>query len=327
MDVDSDDAVRDGHRRRAGPARIASMPSSRRRDGEWPAPSSTPPSTKPRRRSRPTCGAPRASSRRSCRPCAPREAAASSSSARSGASSPSRSRRSTASASSPSRDSGEALAYEVAPFGIDVTLVEPGNVRTDFTANRKMAASSSDDEVYRQRTRARAVGAMERDEANGVAADDVAVVVQKVLDARRPPRRVSVGKAGETDRHPRQTAASASRLRGGGQEQSGCVVAGQPGVEGPARQPAMVSVSICQDPSAWSCPCRRWRHDRAGRRVFWPLACRDVAVPLWLLRKCSPWAVSRLLETGCRVPGRDRSRTMPAVSWREALVIAGRPHR
>ena len=35
---------------------------------------------------------------------------------------------------------GEALAYEVAPFGIDVTLVEPGNVRTDFTANRKMAA-------------------------------------------------------------------------------------------------------------------------------------------------------------------------------------------
>ena len=29
---------------------------------------------------------------------------------------------------------GEALAYEVAPFGIQVTLVQPGNVRTDFTA-------------------------------------------------------------------------------------------------------------------------------------------------------------------------------------------------
>ena len=38
---------------------------------------------------------------------------------------------------------------------------------------------------------------MERDEANGVAADAVAAVVQRVLDARRPPRRVSVGKAGE----------------------------------------------------------------------------------------------------------------------------------
>ena len=38
---------------------------------------------------------------------------------------------------------------------------------------------------------------MERDEANGVAPEDVAAVVLKVLDGRRPPRRVSVGKAGE----------------------------------------------------------------------------------------------------------------------------------
>ena len=91
---------------------------------------------------------------------------------------------------------GEALAYEVAPFGIGVTLVEPGNVRTDFTANRKMAAASGHDPVYRQAL-ARAVGVMERDEANGVAPQDVAAVVHKVLDARRPPRRVSVGKAGE----------------------------------------------------------------------------------------------------------------------------------
>src|SRR5580692_4907116 len=32
---------------------------------------------------------------------------------------------------------GEALAYEVAPFGIRVTLVQPGNVRTDFTSSRR----------------------------------------------------------------------------------------------------------------------------------------------------------------------------------------------
>jgi hypothetical protein len=38
---------------------------------------------------------------------------------------------------------------------------------------------------------------MERDEMNGVAPDDVAAVVHKVLEARRPRRRVSVGKAGE----------------------------------------------------------------------------------------------------------------------------------
>jgi len=91
---------------------------------------------------------------------------------------------------------GEALAYEVAPFGITVTLVEPGNVRTDFTANRKMAVASTDDPVY-QSALDTAVGVMERDEANGVAPDDVAVVVQRVLDRRRPPRRASVGKVGE----------------------------------------------------------------------------------------------------------------------------------
>jgi len=91
---------------------------------------------------------------------------------------------------------GEALAYEVAPFGIAVTLVQPGNVRTDFTANRMMAAASVGDDDYRSALDA-AVGVMERDETNGVAPEAVAAVVRKVLEARRPPRRASVGKAGE----------------------------------------------------------------------------------------------------------------------------------
>ena len=91
---------------------------------------------------------------------------------------------------------GEALAYEVAPFGIDVTLVQPGNFRTDFTASRRMAAAAEGDSVYGAAL-AKAVGMMEADEINGAPAGDVAAVVQRVLAARRPPRRVSVGKAGE----------------------------------------------------------------------------------------------------------------------------------
>ena len=39
----------------------------------------------------------------------------------------------------------ESLAYEVAPFGIDVTLVQPGNIKTGFTAARKMAAAAEGD--------------------------------------------------------------------------------------------------------------------------------------------------------------------------------------
>ena len=91
---------------------------------------------------------------------------------------------------------GEALAYEVAPLGVHVTLVEPGNIKTDFTASRRMAQPVDGDPVYGAAV-ARAVGLMERDEANGAPAADVAAVVRRVLESRRPPRRVSVGKAGE----------------------------------------------------------------------------------------------------------------------------------
>ncbi len=90
---------------------------------------------------------------------------------------------------------GEALAYEVAPFGIQVTLVEPGNVRTDFTRSRREVRVPGDD-AYGPAT-AKAVGTMSEDEANGVPPDTVAVAVQRVLGARRPPRRISAGRFDE----------------------------------------------------------------------------------------------------------------------------------
>lgn len=91
---------------------------------------------------------------------------------------------------------GESLAYEVAPFGITVTLVEPGNFATDFTSSRRMARSSGDDASYRGALE-KAISVMERDEVNGAAPEAVASIVSKVLDVGRPPRRVSVGKFDE----------------------------------------------------------------------------------------------------------------------------------
>jgi NAD(P)-dependent dehydrogenase (short-subunit alcohol dehydrogenase family) len=90
----------------------------------------------------------------------------------------------------------ESMAYEVEPFGVHVTLVEPGNVRTDFTDARRTATAADGPTPYAEAF-AKAVSVMERDERNGVPADDVARVVARVLAARRPPRRLSVGKAGE----------------------------------------------------------------------------------------------------------------------------------
>jgi NAD(P)-dependent dehydrogenase (short-subunit alcohol dehydrogenase family) len=100
---------------------------------------------------------------------------------------------------------GEALAYEVAPFGIDVTLVEPGNVRTEFTARRHKVVPLAEGGPVEEAGAAdpyeamvaKSVGLMERDEANGVPAADVARVITRVLESRRPPRHVSVGKMGE----------------------------------------------------------------------------------------------------------------------------------
>ncbi|MGP8010046.1 MAG: SDR family oxidoreductase [Acidimicrobiales bacterium] len=89
----------------------------------------------------------------------------------------------------------ESLAYEVAPFNIRVTLVEPGNFRTDFTAARKKVEATGDD-PYRAACE-KAIAVMERDERGGADPALVARVVQKILNDKNPPRRVSVGRFDE----------------------------------------------------------------------------------------------------------------------------------
>ncbi len=91
---------------------------------------------------------------------------------------------------------GEALAYEVGPFGIDVTLVQPGNFRTGFTDSRKHIDSLPADNPYAT-AESKAVKLMEHDETNGADPEMVAAAIERVLSARRPPRRVSVGKLDE----------------------------------------------------------------------------------------------------------------------------------
>lgn len=90
---------------------------------------------------------------------------------------------------------GEALAYEVSPFGVTVTLVEPGNVKTEFTSVRRLMTGAGGD-PYEKAT-AKAIGQMAADEEKGALPETVAATISRVLTARRPPRRISSGKLDE----------------------------------------------------------------------------------------------------------------------------------
>jgi len=59
-----------------------------------------------------------------------------------------------------------ALANEVRPFGISVTAVQPGDIKTGFTASRIKSAVG--DDIYGGRI-SRSVAVMEKDEQNGMA--------------------------------------------------------------------------------------------------------------------------------------------------------------
>ena len=82
-----------------------------------------------------------------------------------------------------------ALRNEVAPFGTGVSVVLPGDVKTDFTASRRKIACS---DVYGDRP-SRAVAAMERDERNGMPPEKVAKAIVRAATRKRPPVKTMVG--------------------------------------------------------------------------------------------------------------------------------------
>jgi len=89
----------------------------------------------------------------------------------------------------------EALAWEVGPHGVKVTLIEPGNFHTDFTRSRRNVAVSGHDPYAA--ARAKALEVMERDELAGADPSSVARLVAKMLASHRAPRRRTVGPAVE----------------------------------------------------------------------------------------------------------------------------------
>ena len=74
-----------------------------------------------------------------------------------------------------------ALANEVRPFGITAICMQPGDIRTGFTAAREKEVLG--DDIYSGRI-SRSVAGMERDEQNGMSAEAAAKYIAKVADSR-----------------------------------------------------------------------------------------------------------------------------------------------
>jgi len=84
----------------------------------------------------------------------------------------------------------EALRLEVRPFGIQVTLIEPGDTRTNFHRVR-VAAPGSAYELYAER----ALQIMETDERNGGSPEAVALLLERIIRSPSPALRYQVGPA------------------------------------------------------------------------------------------------------------------------------------
>lgn len=85
----------------------------------------------------------------------------------------------------------EALRMEVQPFGIRVVLIEPGDVRTNFTSSRRRTQASAGSPYAERMERALAVA--EYDEQHGVPPEAVARVLGRILRLRHPRLRYRAG--------------------------------------------------------------------------------------------------------------------------------------
>jgi len=92
----------------------------------------------------------------------------------------------------------ESLRMELAPSGIRVTLVEPGDFRTEFTAHRELAeAARNPDSPYSARLRS-ALEVAGEDERQGADPRMLAELVAGLVDRRRVDPRYLVGLRSQT---------------------------------------------------------------------------------------------------------------------------------
>ena len=85
----------------------------------------------------------------------------------------------------------EALSAEVKNMGISVSMVEPGDFATNFTASRRNSQATLDDPDYGPIFK-RSLGLIEKEENGGLKPEVLAKKIEKIIDCKHPKLRYVV---------------------------------------------------------------------------------------------------------------------------------------
>lgn len=86
----------------------------------------------------------------------------------------------------------ESLRMELKPFGINVVIVEPGDISTGFTDNRALVKGASASSPYYEKF-TKSVNTMIKDEKGGPGPEIVAKSILRIIEMKNPPVRVTIG--------------------------------------------------------------------------------------------------------------------------------------